>query len=74
LTPRADNLALFKSLAGKGAFAPPIRRVGQGVGTAEGTLEAALPWTLMGIAALVLIALAANEHWCGRLPLPRTET
>jgi hypothetical protein len=74
LTPRADNLALFKSLAGNGAFAPLVRRVGHGVGATEGTLEGELPWTLMGIAALVLIALAANEHWCGRLPLPRTQT
>jgi hypothetical protein len=74
LTPRADNLALFKSLAGPGAFAPPVRRVGKGVGATEGTLEAALPWTLIGIAGLVLIALAVNEHWCGRLPLPRTQT
>jgi hypothetical protein len=74
LTPRADNLALFQSLAGKGAFAPPIKRLGHSAGATEGTLEGELPWTLIVIAALVLVALAVNEHWCGRLPLPRTQT
>jgi hypothetical protein len=74
LTPRADNLALFRSLAGRGAFAPPVSRLGHGLGSTEGTLEGDLPWTLIGIAALVLFALALNEHWCGRLPLPRTQS
>ena len=74
LTPRADNLALFKSLAGKGAFAPPVRRVGHAGGATEGALQGKLPWTLICIAGLVLVALAANEHWCGRLPVPRTQT
>jgi hypothetical protein len=73
LNPRADNLALFRSLAGRGAFAGPVARIGHGVGGAEGSLEGAIPWNLIGIAALVLAALAANEHWCGRLPLPRTQ-
>jgi VWA domain-containing protein len=74
LTPRADNLALFKSLAGKGAFAPPVRRVGHTAGAAEGALQGQVPWTLILIAGLVLAALAANEHWCGRLPVPRAQT
>lgn len=74
LTPRADNLTLFKNLAGKQAFDPPVTRTGHGVGAAEGALEGTVPWTLIVIAGLVLVALAANEHWCGRLPVPRTQS
>jgi hypothetical protein len=72
LTPRQDNLALFRSIAGKGAFGPPVRRLSDREGTTEGTLPGDLPWALICIASLVILALAANEHWCGRLPLPRT--
>lgn len=74
LTPRADNLALFRSLAGKSAFADPLTRTGRGTGAAEGALQGELPWSLIAIAALVLAALAANEYWAGRLPLPRMQT
>jgi hypothetical protein len=74
LTPRADNLALFRNLAGKSAFTKPVTRTGSAAGTSEGALEGALPWSLIVIAGLVLIALAVNEHWCGRLPVPRTQT
>jgi hypothetical protein len=74
LSPRADNLALFQNLAGKGAFDAPVTRVSHGVGAAEGALTGAVPWTLIFIAGLVLVALAANEHWCGRLPVPRTQS
>jgi hypothetical protein len=74
LTPRADNLALFRSLAGPGAFADPLTRTGSGTGATEGAAEGEPPWSLLAIAALVLAALAVNEHWAGRLPLPRTQT
>ena len=74
LTPRADNLALFRSLAGKGAFADPLTRTAQGSAATEGTTPGELPWGLIVIAVLVLTALAVNEHWVGRLPLPRTQT
>lgn len=74
LTPRADNLALFENLAGKSAFRKPVTRTGSAVGTSEGALEGALPWSLIVIAGLVLVALAVNEHWCGRLPVPRTQS
>jgi hypothetical protein len=74
LNPRADNLALFRSLAGKEAFADPVTRTRSGSGAAEGTTPGEIPWTLIAIAALVLVALGVNEHWAGRLPLPRTQT
>jgi hypothetical protein len=74
LNPRADNLALFRSLAGRDAFADPLTRSGRGTAAGEGTTPGEVPWSLIAIAALVLVALAVNEHWAGRLPLPRTQT
>ena len=72
VTPRADNLSLFKSLAGKGAFAAPVKRTSGAVGATAGSGRGGTPWALIAIALFVLAALAANEHWCGRLPVPRT--
>jgi hypothetical protein len=37
-------------------------------------LQGRTPWSLIVIAALLLTALAANEHWNGRLPVPRTQS
>src|SRR5215212_10867128 len=65
VTPRADNLSLFHNLAGKNAFAGPVRRAGGGLGATEGSEHGHVPWSLIFIALLVLAALAANEHWCG---------
>jgi hypothetical protein len=72
VTPRADNLSLFKNLAGPGAFTHPVRGASGGLGQTEGAEGGHTPWLLIGLALLVLAALAANEHWCGRLPVPRT--
>jgi hypothetical protein len=74
VTPRADNLSLFKNLAGPGAFTQPVRRTSGGLGSSEGGSSGHMPWLLVVLALLVLGALAANEHWCGRLPVPRTST
>jgi von Willebrand factor type A domain len=73
LTPRPDNLSLFQNLAGKGAFVPHVASIRSGVGDTEGALRGKVPWSLIVVAALVLLALAANEHWNGRLPVPRTQ-
>jgi hypothetical protein len=72
VTPRQDNLSLFQNLAGKNAFTAPVARTSNGSGAAGGSDRGHLPWGLIAIALLVLGALAANEHWCGRLPVPRT--
>lgn len=72
LSPRADNLSLFQNLAGRNAFAPTIHGVAHGVGETEGALSGDTPWSLIFLAVLLLLALALNEHWCGRLPVPRT--
>jgi VWA domain-containing protein len=72
VTPRADNLSLFKNLAGPGAFTHPVRGASGGLGQTGGAEGGHTPWLLITLALLVLGALAANEHWCGRLPVPRT--
>lgn len=73
VSPRADNLSLFKNLAGPGAFTHPVRQqTGGGVGQTQGAEGGHTPWLLITLALCVLAALAANEHWNGRLPVPRT--
>src|SRR6266511_6323559 len=74
VTPREDNLSLFKNLAGPGAFTAPVKRTSGGIGRTEGAERGHTPWTLIFVALLVLGGLAANEHWCGRLPVPRTQS
>jgi von Willebrand factor type A domain len=74
VSPRPDNLSLFKNLAGPHAFAAPVKRTSGGAGQAAGAENGHTPWALIGLALLVLAALGANEHWCGRLPVPRTSS
>jgi hypothetical protein len=74
LGPRADNLSLFRNLAGRGAFVSRLGSVRGTGGQTEGALQGQIPWSLLVVAALVLLALAANEHWNGRLPVPRVQT
>jgi hypothetical protein len=71
---RADNLSLFQSIAGRKAFAAPVHAVGGSLGRTEGSRRGHTPWGLVAIALVLLALLAANEHWCGRLPLPRTQS
>jgi hypothetical protein len=72
VTPRSDNLDLFKNLAGPGAFTHPLRGSSGGVGQTSGAEGGHTAWVLIILALLVLAGLAANEHWNGRLPVPRT--
>jgi hypothetical protein len=72
VSPRADNFSLFKNLAGPGAFTNPVQRTSGGVGETQGAEGGHTPWLLIALALCVLAALAANEHWNGRLPVPRT--
>lgn len=69
---RPDNLSLFKNLAGPGAFTHPVQRTSGGIGQTGGAQGGHTPWLLIALALCVLAALAANEHWNGRLPVPRT--
>jgi hypothetical protein len=74
VSPRQDNLSLFQNLAGKNAFTAPVARTSGGNGDAEGAGRGDIPWSLVVLGLVVLAALAVNEHWCGRLPLPRPQT
>lgn len=74
VSPRPDNLSLFKNLAGPGAFTQPVQRTSGGVGQTAGAEGGHTPWLLISLALCALAALAANEHWNGRLPVPRTST
>ena len=74
VSPRADNLSLFKNLAGAGAFTHPVQRTSGALGPTEGAQGGHTPWALIALALCVLAALAANEHWNGRLPVPRTSS
>jgi len=71
VSPRADNLSLFKNLAGPGAFTHPVQRASGGLGQTAGAEGGHTPWALIALAVCVLAALAANEYWNGRLPVPR---
>ena len=68
------STSAFASIAGKKAFAAPVRSVGNGVGQTEGAHRGQTPWLLIVLAVMLLAALAVNEHWCGRLPVPRTQS
>jgi hypothetical protein len=74
VTPREDNLSLFKNLAGPAAFTQPVQSAGGGTGRTDGSAGTRMPWLLIGLALVVMAALAANEHWNGRLPVPRTSS
>ena len=74
VAPRADNLSLFQSIAGKTAFTTPVHAAGEGLGQTQGSSRGGIPWGLVAVALAVLALLAANEQWCGRLPLPRTQS
>ena len=74
VAPRADNLSLFQSIAGKTAFTTPVHAAGGGLGQTQGSSRGGIPWGLVAVALAVLALLAANEQWCGRLPLPRTQS
>ena len=68
----ARDLGFFRSLAGKGAFVDAkvfTRRRGR----AAREVSASLPWMLIGVGALLVVALAANERFCSRLVLAQGE-
>ena len=66
LKPHNDDRALFEQLAGKRAF---VNRADLAAGLAERRerATAGVAEGLAGLAVLLLMLLAANEHFCGRL-------
>ena len=67
-------LVLFERLAGKSAFVPPSSLGRGGLrGTVADVLRKPVPGGLVGAAIALLVLLALNELWCGRLLGPRLE-
>jgi hypothetical protein len=68
-----EALANVRSALGEAAFAPPTAfegEPGQPVRIATG---GTLPWLLIALGALCLVALGAHERLAGRLAVPRPE-
>jgi hypothetical protein len=73
LRPSPEPLAFFRRFVGKEAFiSPGSVRTSRGV-EAKQRLEAASPTWLVVPAALLLLALAANELFCSRVELRRPQ-
>jgi len=67
LFPVAEDLALFEQLLPKDRFVERAELVRNSEVREQQTLVGAFPWPYLGVAALLLLVLAANERWCGRL-------
>ncbi len=71
LRPTVENRGFFVSRVGKGAFVERAAFADGLRGQTGRPLAAGTPWMLIGVIALLAIALAANELLCGRLEWSR---
>jgi hypothetical protein len=62
----AHNKQLFAALFGDNSFVDPsvFRHTAT---THTQPIAAPMPWTLLGLGAFLILLLAANERWNGRL-------
>jgi hypothetical protein len=68
LRPAPGDRAVFERLAGKSAFVSASSLGGGGLrGVAEAAIERPVPSGLVAFALALLVVLAVNELWCGRL-------
>ena len=67
LRPTVENRGFFVSRVGKGAFVERAAFADGLTGQSGRPLAGATPWALIGLIALLAVALAANELLCGRL-------
>lgn len=67
LFPAPEDLALFQQLLPADAFVERAELVRNSGVSERQTLVGAFPWRFVGVAAALLLLLAANERWCGRL-------
>jgi hypothetical protein len=76
LFPLADNLALWKRLVGPGAIAASATLPNSPTEAAKQEahpFQAGVSVWLLALSGLIVLVLAANERWCGRLSLAREE-
>lgn len=62
-----EDLSLFEALVAEDAFVERAELVRNSEVRERQTLVGAFPSAFVGIAAVLLLLLAANERWCGRL-------
>ena len=67
LFPAPEDLQLFQQLLPTDAFVERAELVHNSGVSERQTLVGAFPWRFVGAAAALLLLLAANERWCGRL-------
>jgi hypothetical protein len=67
LRPTVENRGFFVSRVGKGAFVERAAFADGLTGQSGRPLAGGTPWALIGLIALLAVALAANELLCGRL-------
>ena len=67
LRPTVENRGFFVSRVGKGAFVERAAFADGLTGQSGRPLAAGTPWPLIGLIALLALALASNELLCGRL-------
>ena len=67
LFPQPEDLALFEQLVPADSFVERAELVRNSGVSERQTLVGAFPWPFVGAAAALLLLLAANERWCGRL-------
>lgn len=67
LFPAPEDLALFKQLVPEAAFVERAELIRNSDVRERQTLVGAFPWPFLAVAAALLLLLAANERWCGRL-------
>ncbi len=67
LFPAPEDLSLFEQLIAEDAFVERAELVRNSEVRERQTLVGAFPWAFVGVAGALLLLLAANERWCGRL-------
>lgn len=67
LFPQPEDLELLEQLLPADAFVERAELVRNSGVSERQTLVGAFPWPFVGAAAALLLLLAANERWCGRL-------
>jgi hypothetical protein len=71
LDPQPDDRAFFAQFAGDDAFVKQTRLRGSGRSDDGQIVRGDIGWFMVLAGALLVALLAANEHWCARLTLPR---